>query len=138
MKAEILRDRGAIAAGRKILYIEDNPANLRLVQRVLDLVPGTAFLSAQTAELGLQMARQERPDVILMDINLSGMDGYEAFEKLQEYEETKNIPVIAISSNAMEQEIGRAMRMGFFDYITKPIKADVFYERIKRVLNREE
>ena len=127
-----------IASGKKILYIEDNQANLRLIERVLDLMPGTIFLSAQTAEAGLELARKEKPDVILLDINLPGMDGYEAFEELQSFDETKEIPVIAVSSNAMEREIGRAMRMGFFDYIIKPIKADVFFDRISRVLNREQ
>ncbi len=122
---------------KKILYIEDNQANMRLVERVLELIPGTVFLSAQTAEQGIEIARREKPDVILLDINLPGMDGYEAFEELQEYEETENIPVIAVSSNAMEREIGRAIQMGFTDYITKPIKADLFYERIRRLFSRE-
>jgi PAS domain S-box-containing protein len=138
LKEQISIDNRAIGSDKKILYIEDNQANLRLVERVLELAQGATFLSAQAAEPGIEIARREKPDVILLDINLPGMDGYEAFEMLQTYEETKDIPIIAVSSNAMEREIGRAMRMGFFDYITKPIKADVFFERIKRVLNREQ
>ena len=138
LKEQLVSDSRTVARGRKILYIEDNQANLRLVERILELVPGTVFLSAPSAETGLEIARSEKPDVILLDINLPGMDGYEAFERLQTFEETRHIPVIAVSSNAMEREIGRAMRMGFFDYITKPIKADVFFERIRRVLSREQ
>lgn len=138
LQEKMLHADQGISSGQKILYIEDNSANLRLVERVLELVPNTTFLSAPTAELGLELARREKPNLILLDINLPGMDGYEAFEELQGFEETRDIPVIAVSSNAMEREIGRAMRMGFFDYITKPIKADMFFERIKRVLNKEQ
>lgn len=123
-------------SNKKVLCIEDNQANLRLVERVLGLIPGLVFLSAPSAELGIGIAYREKPDVILLDINLPGIDGYEAFLRLRGGEETKHIPVIAVSANAMEREIARAMEMGFADYITKPIKADTFIERIKRVLNR--
>lgn len=136
LKEKIEAEDNGFALNKKILYIEDNQANLRLVERVLELIPGTTFISAQTAEHGIELARRERPDVILLDINLPGMDGYEAFEELQEFEETENIPVIAVSSNAMEREIGRAIQMGFYDYITKPIKAELFFERIRRVFDR--
>jgi CheY-like chemotaxis protein/anti-sigma regulatory factor (Ser/Thr protein kinase) len=124
-------------AEKKILYIEDNQANLRLVERVFGLIPGAVFMSSPSAELGIQKARLERPNVILLDINLPGMDGYEAFLKLRGYDETKDIPIIAVTSNAMEREIERAMGMGFYDYITKPIRTDLFIERIKRVFDRE-
>lgn len=127
-----------IVTDKKILYIEDNPANLRVVERMLELMPNIAFLSAQSGEEGVLLAMRELPDVILLDINLPGMDGYETFMKFHENEKTRDIPVIAVSSNAMEREIGHAMRMGFFDYVTKPIKAEMFFDRLKRVFDKEQ
>jgi signal transduction histidine kinase/ActR/RegA family two-component response regulator len=138
VQEKALKEDRTLPANKKILYVEDNQANLRLVERIVEFMPNTVFIQAQTAGAGIELARKERPDIILMDINLPDMEGFEAFAKLQEYEETKGIPVIAVSSNAMERDIGRAMRMGFFDYITKPIKADTFYERIKCVFNNEQ
>jgi len=104
-----------------VLYIEDNPANLRLMEAVIERLPGLTMLSAHNAELGLNMARKSIPDLILMDINLPGMDGVAALGKLKEDIITKNIPVIAISAAAMPNEIERGKEAGFEEYLTKPI-----------------
>lgn len=104
-----------------VLYIEDNPANLRLMEAVIGRLPEVVMISAHTAELGLEMAKNALPNIILMDINLPGMDGIAALGELRKIDETKNIPVIAISAAAMPKEIERGKMAGFDDYITKPI-----------------
>lgn len=111
----------AVSSAKEILYIEDNPANLRLVEQVVRLKTPHTFLSAHDASLGLQMAGSHHPDLILLDINMPGMDGYEVLSKLQANEETHNIPVIAISANAMKSDIQRGVAAGFKVYLTKPI-----------------
>lgn len=107
-----------------VLYIEDNPANLRLVERVIENRTPYALMSAHNANLGIDLARLHKPDLILMDINLPGMDGIAAYSKLQNYQETKDIPVIAISAGAMSSDIEKVKDIGFVEYITKPIDID--------------
>jgi len=117
-----------------ILYIEDNSLNLAVVEKFLKLRLDTRLLSAPQAKLGLELACAHRPNLILMDINLPGMSGIEAMEYLKTYEETRGIPVVAISANAMEGDIKRAKQSGFSEYITKPIDIDQFIEIIDRYL----
>jgi PAS domain S-box-containing protein len=107
---------------RCILYIEDNVINLRLIKQIYDERPDIRFLSAPNAEEGIELSRAERPDLILMDINMPGMDGREAFSALKKHPETASIPVVALTANAMEKDKKRAMEMGFTDYISKPIQ----------------
>ena len=109
-----------------ILYIEDNPLNLSVVEKFLRERNDIKLLSAPQAKLGLELARAHRPDLILMDINLPGISGMEAIEYLQTYKETENIPVVAISADAMEVDIKKAKRVGFNKYLTKPIDVDQF------------
>lgn len=106
---------------RTVLYIEDNPVSFRLVQKSIAGRLGIDMLGAYSAELGLQMARVRRPDVILLDINLPGMNGFEALSILKNDEATRDIPVIAISANAMERDIKKGLEAGFVDYLTKPV-----------------
>lgn len=106
---------------RTVLYIEDNPANLRLVTQLLGRLPKIHMWSAHEPMLGLELAVSNKPDLILLDINLPGMDGFEVLKQLREREETRNSPVIAISANAMPKDIERGKEAGFDDYITKPI-----------------
>ncbi len=115
----------------KLLYVEDNPANLNLVQRIVSYIPDIELLSASSAEVGIDIARAHHPDLILLDINLPGMDGYQMFKRLRRYSETKDIPVIAISANAMEKDINEAKRLGFTDYLTKPIDVPVFIQKLE-------
>lgn len=121
-----------------VLCIEDNPANLRLVERVIGLRTPYALMSAHDAMLGIELARLHRPGLILMDINLPGMDGFSAFSKLQEFDETKTIPVIAISANAMKHDIERGKALGFADYLTKPLDVDALVVAMKKFVAESE
>ncbi len=106
---------------RTILYIEDNPANLRLVTQLLSRLENLHMWTAHEPMLGLELAVEYKPDLILLDINLPGIDGFDVFQQLRQHEATCHIPVIAISANAMEKDIEKGLRAGFDDYITKPI-----------------
>ncbi|OPJ65839.1 autoinducer 2 sensor kinase/phosphatase LuxQ [Clostridium chromiireducens] len=118
----------------KILYVEDNPANLRLVERVLSQICKLKMLSATSGELCMDLAIAHKPDLILLDINLPGIDGYEVFKNLKICNDTSEIPVIAISAHAMPSDIERGMRLGFTDYITKPIDIRNFIDKISNIL----
>jgi CheY-like chemotaxis protein len=117
-----------------ILYVEDNPANLELVRKIMGLHPGVDFIDAPTGELGLERARAEVPDVILLDINLPGLDGFEVLDKLRVMPETRHIPVIALTAAATEADIERGQAAGFFSYLTKPIAARELISTVRRAL----
>jgi len=121
-----------------VLYIEDNPANLRLVQKVLKSEQGISLTSAISAELGIELAKNRRPDLIIMDINLPGMDGYEALSRLRNYRETKAIPVVALSAAAMPRDIERGLLAGFRRYLTKPIQIEELRQVVNDFANRRE
>lgn len=110
-------------AGRPttVLYVEDNPANMRLMESIIGRFPDARMLTAFNAETGIDLARKYIPDLILMDINLPGMNGIEAMQCLQGFSETADIPVVAISADAMPVDIEKAMHAGFKAYIPKPI-----------------
>jgi PAS domain S-box-containing protein len=110
------------AGVRKLLYVEDNPANLMLVEKLLTRREDIALLSATNGIQGVEMARSARPDVILMDINLPGISGLEALQILMADPGTATIPVIALSANAMPHDIQKGLKSGFYRYLTKPIK----------------
>lgn len=118
---------------KKILYIEDNPENVELVRQILNHWKEINLLSASTALIGIEIAQSENPDLILMDIHLPGMDGIAAFKKLQALSETKNIPVIALTADAMDVDIKKALDIGVRDYITKPIDVPKFLKTIDEV-----
>jgi len=117
-----------------ILYIEDIPANVELVRQVLKTKESITLLSAPTARIGIELAQSEAPDLILMDIHMPGMDGLTAFKELQKIKETKDIPVIALTADAMNGDIKKAMDMGFKNYITKPIEVVKFLKKIEEIL----
>jgi PAS domain S-box-containing protein len=119
---------------RTLLYVEDNPANLRLVEQLIARRPNTRLLMAGDATLGIQLARDHRPDVILMDINLPGISGICALKMLREDSLTKHIPVVAISASAMPHDIHQGLEAGFFRYITKPIKVMEFMATVDAAL----
>ena len=106
---------------RTVLYIEDNPANLRLVEQILESIPDLHMWSAPEPLLGLELAMEHLPDLILLDINLPGMDGYEVLKQLRKNDTSREIPIIAISANAMPKDIEKGKKAGFDGYITKPI-----------------
>ena len=117
-----------------VLYIEDNPANLKLAQSIFQRFSHVRLLAAHEPKLGIELARTHVPNLILMDINLPGMNGIQAFKQLQTLDKTRDIPVIALSANAMDRDIKKAMSAGFHSYITKPINIPRFLETIKEVL----
>jgi signal transduction histidine kinase/CheY-like chemotaxis protein len=123
-KIEQQRTSTATGQAYKVLYVEDNPANMKLVENMFAPHKDCTLLSAATAEQGLAVAMADSPDLILMDINLPGMDGYDALALLRKTPATESIPVIAISANAMPDDLQRAEAAGFDEYITKPVDAD--------------
>ncbi len=127
-----------IGAGEKnytVLYIEDNPANLMLMEKIIERMSGAKLISAHNAELGLEMADAQNPDIILMDLNLPGMDGYEALERLKINEKTSSIPVIAVTAQATKSDITRGRHAGFVSYITKPILVPELIKTIEENLD---
>ncbi len=118
----------------KVLCIEDNPANLRLIEGLLALRPDIHLLTAAAPGLGLELARAHRPALILLDINLPDMDGYAVLRCLRENEITRDIPVLAVSANAMLTDIERGKAAGFADYVTKPINVARLLASIDRWL----
>ena len=117
-----------------LLYVEDNPANLKLVEQLIARRPTIRLLSAVDGNQGIQLARAHQPDVILMDINLPGISGIEALKILRDDPATARIPIVALSANAMPRDIARGLEAGFFSYLTKPIKVKEFMEALDAAL----
>ena len=113
-----------------LLYIEDNPANMKLVEQLVALRSDIELFTAVNGTLGVELARSLQPDVILMDINLPGISGLEALQILREDPSTTHIPVVALSANAMLRDIELGLKAGFFRYLTKPIKVKEFMETL--------
>ncbi|HEY3443749.1 MAG TPA: PAS domain S-box protein [Paludibaculum sp.] len=119
---------------RTLLYVEDNPANLKLVQQLIARRPDIRLFSAIDGSRGVELARAHHPDVILMDINLPGISGIEALGILRKDAATARIPVVALSANAMPRDIEKGLRAGFFRYLTKPIKLNVLMATLELAL----
>ena len=118
------------AQSHTLLYVEDNPASLMLVEDLIARQPNIRLLSAKDGERGIEIARAFQPDVILMDINLSGISGFKVLKILAEDLALAHIPVIALSANAMPRTIEKGLAAGFFRYLTKPIKVDEFMDAL--------
>ncbi|WP_238653103.1 response regulator [Paenibacillus piscarius] len=124
---------------RTVLYVEDNELNMALVYHIFKRnLPSVLLLKAETAELGLSLAREALPDLIILDIALPGLNGYEALEILQQDEATRHIPVLGTSAFAQVSDIERARQKGFAAYITKPFQVKAFTETVKRLLNSQD
>jgi CheY-like chemotaxis protein len=119
---------------RTLLYVEDNPANLKLVEQLIARRSDMRLLSAGDGNLGIEIARASQPDVILMDIGLPGISGIEALRILRQDPATARIPVVAISANAIPRDIEKGLEAGFFRYLTKPIKVDEFMDALNAAL----
>jgi PAS domain S-box-containing protein len=104
-----------------ILYVEDNEANLVLMGRIISRLTNLSMISAHTAERGLEIAEEQQPDIIILDINLPGMNGFEALEKLKSSSSTRDIPVLALSADAMPGIVEQGLQAGFVEYLTKPV-----------------
>jgi len=115
---------------RTLLYVEDNPANLELVEQIIARRSDLRLISAADGDLGIEFARAYQPEVILMDINLPGISGVEAMKALHADPLTAHIPVIALSANALASDIEKAIKAGFFNYLTKPIKVNAFMDAL--------
>jgi two-component system cell cycle response regulator DivK len=120
-------------AGELILIIEDNDKNLKLVRDVLQF-NGYETAEAMTAEDGLVLARSQQPALILMDIQLPGMDGFAALRQLRADPITKSTPVIAVTASAMERDRQKIIEAGFDGYMTKPIQVKEFAEEVRKML----
>lgn len=120
----------AEAPRQTLLYVEDNPANLMLVEDLMARRDDIRLLSARDASRGIEIAREALPDVILMDINLPGISGIQALRILADDPLTAHIPVLALSANAMPRDVEKGLQAGFFRYLTKPIKVPEFMKTL--------
>ncbi|MCK4820558.1 response regulator, partial [bacterium] len=120
-----------------LLYVEDDRLNLELMEEILGLKPNLKLLTAEDAESGIDLAIKHKPDIILMDLNLPDLDGFEAFKRLKGFPETKNIPVVAISGDTMSANIQKATLAGFAEYLTKPYNIDILYQVINDILSQK-
>ena len=119
-----------------VLYIEDNAVNQLLMEGVLSHRPGLRLLIAGLPEVGLAMAAQARPDLVLLDIQLPGMDGFEVLRRLRQLPATREVPVIAVSANAMQADIDAALHAGFDSYVTKPLDMQRLLALVDETLGR--
>ncbi|MCH8214807.1 MAG: response regulator [Proteobacteria bacterium] len=124
----------APARGHTMLYVEDDPANRKLMAEIIGRVPNLTMVSAGSAETGLELARERTPDVIVMDISLPGASGFEALKRLREMEQTRHVPVIALTANAMPGDVARGARAGFHRYLTKPVQVEEILAAIEDAL----
>ena len=119
---------------RTLLYVEDNPANLELVEQLVARRSDLRMLGAADGNLGIEFARACQPDVILMDINLPGISGIDAMKILRADPSTAHIPIIALSANAVPRDIEKGLEAGFFNYLTKPIMVKQFMDALDAAL----
>lgn len=120
-----------------ILYVEDNPSNIAFMEALIAEFERVLLLTAPNAEIGMELARGRIPKVILMDINLPGMSGFDALRQLREWPETRDIPVIALSAAAMERDKRRAEQAGFYRYLTKPVRVDELTTALEELLTAD-
>jgi PAS domain S-box-containing protein len=121
-------------AAFRIIYIEDNPSNIAFMQAVMDELPRVELTTVPNAEVGIELVRETRPHAVLMDINLPGMSGYEATQRLRAWPETRDIPVIALTAAAMLGDKKRLSDAGFYRYLTKPVKVAELLEALEQLL----
>ncbi len=134
--AQAASARHPAADHHTVLYIEDNIANLKLVAQILAHVPNIHLITAHTPSLGIELALARRPRLILLDINMPDMDGYQVLQVLKAEESLKDTSVIAITANAMPRDIERGMAAGFVEYLTKPLRVDQFLASVSGCLAR--
>lgn len=132
-------DKQIEACVKTILCVEDNKDNLKVIRLMVHrLRPNDRFISTQTAEEGITIAKQLQPDLILMDIDLPGMSGMDAFLQLRNHLTSQHIPIIAISAHAMLEEVQLGLTAGFDAYITKPVDMHVLQTQLDQVLTERE
>ena len=122
------------AARYLVAYVEDNPSNIAFMREVLDELPSVELITAPTAEIGIELIRARRPHVVIMDVNLPGISGFEAVKQLRELPETHDIPVVGLSAAALGRDTARARDVGFYRYLTKPVKVAELIETLEALL----
>ncbi|MCK6452097.1 MAG: PAS domain S-box protein [Alphaproteobacteria bacterium] len=132
--AAAVADSRARAGGYSLLYVEDNPVNLRLMEQLVSTLPDVAMFSAATPRLGLDLAVAHRPSVIVLDLNLPEMSGIDMLARLKAKPETRDIPVLALTAAAMPADIARGQAAGFFRYLTKPLDVKAFLAAVDAAL----
>ena len=115
-------------ASRSILYIEDNLSNLALIEQMLAERPGTALLTCMQGKVGLDLARQHTPDLILLDLHLPDLPGWDVLSQLKADSTTRHIPVVVISADATKRQMNRLMSAGAAHYLTKPLDVNKFFQ----------
>jgi CheY-like chemotaxis protein len=120
-----------------VLVVEDNERNLKLVRDVLEFA-GYQVISAMSAEAGLSLAHERTPDLVLMDLQLPGIDGVEALRQLRSSPQTKHLPVVAVTAFAMREDRERALAAGFDGYLEKPISVRELPEQVRHFLAADE
>ena len=118
----------------RIVHVEDNPSNVAFMTELLGELPSVELISAPTAELGLELIRAHRPDAVIMDIHLPGMNGFEAVQRLRGWPETRDIPVIGLSAAALLADTRRAAEVGFTRYLTKPVQVAELTRALEELL----
>ena len=118
----------------KLLYVEDNDDNIYMLKMRLELLGDFEVLTAENGERGCEVAAAERPDIILMDLEMPVMDGWEATRRLKGNPQTSDIPVIAFSAHALAGERSKALAAGCNEFETKPIEFDRLVATIRRIL----
>ena len=118
----------------KILYVEDNDDNVYMLKMRLELLDEFEVLTAEDGEKGCEMAASERPELILMDLEMPGIDGWEATRRLKGNPQTRNIPIIALSAHALAGSREKALAAGCDEFDTKPIEFDRLVATMRRVL----
>ena len=114
-----------------VLCVDDNPSNLKLMSHVLENIPGVRVLQAHTPQLGIDLAQAYLPQLILLDINMPDMDGYRVLAKLRAIAALRQVPVVAVTANALPKDIARGMAAGFHDYVTKPLDVPAFTQHVQ-------
>jgi CheY-like chemotaxis protein len=135
----VVPQTSALAHGprHKVVYVEDNPSNIAFMRELVADLPGIELITAPTAEIGLDLIRAHHPRVVIMDINLPGMSGFDATKQLAQWPETRDIPVIALTAAALIKDTSRAREAGFFRYLTKPVKVDELTAALEEILSKD-
>jgi CheY-like chemotaxis protein len=118
----------------KIIYIEDNPSNIAFMRELMEELATIDLLTAPTAEIGIELVRAHQPSIVILDINLPGMSGFDALRQLREWPETRDIPVIGLSAAALQKDTKRASEAGFYRYLTKPVKVTELTQVLEELL----
>jgi len=138
VETELGADSQVKSHKRTVLYVEDNPANQRLMEDIFEDFDDLNLVMAHEPLLGLELAKSSSPDLIILDIHLPVMDGFELLRHLKNMPETKDVPCIALSANAMPSDVQRGIREGFIHYLTKPVDIPVFIDVMESFFAEEE